>query len=148
MRLYSSKLEEVKALERLCGVWDFWSSAQLIETFKSYPNRIYYLPGAGTESLYFEAVAIFIFGDSCELLYIYTLPAKRGQGLGRNLLQAAVDDLRQSGTAQKILLEVRPSNHKAIDLYEVCGFKRYGERQHYYSDGEDAILMKLDWTGV
>ena len=43
--------------------------------------------------------------------------------------------------AERMLLEVRVSNARAIGLYEKYGYCRYGLREHYYADGEDAYLM-------
>ena len=41
-----------------------------------------------------------------------------------------------------IILEVRKSNFSAINLYLKFGFLELGIREKYYSDGEDAIVMK------
>jgi ribosomal-protein-alanine N-acetyltransferase len=43
-----------------------------------------------------------------------------------------------------VLLEVRPSNQAAIDLYRAFGFVTARVRPRYYADnGEDAIEMTL-----
>jgi ribosomal-protein-alanine N-acetyltransferase len=47
---------------------------------------------------------------------------------------------------QDVFLEVRPSNHVALTLYESMGFVRVGLRKAYYqaSGGrEDALVYKL-----
>lgn len=41
-----------------------------------------------------------------------------------------------------IILEVRKSNFSAINLYLKFGFSELGIREKYYSDGEDALVMK------
>ena len=42
----------------------------------------------------------------------------------------------------RFTLEVRPSNHVAIHLYEREGFRAAGLRRRYYQDnGEDALVM-------
>ncbi len=42
----------------------------------------------------------------------------------------------------RFTLEVRPSNHVAIHLYEREGFRAAGMRRRYYQDnGEDALVM-------
>jgi RimJ/RimL family protein N-acetyltransferase len=67
----------------------------------------------------------------------------RRQGVGRALLEAAVDWARASGV-QKLELHVFPWNEPAIRLYEKFGFEREGYRKgHYQRAGEmvDAILM-------
>jgi RimJ/RimL family protein N-acetyltransferase len=67
----------------------------------------------------------------------------RRQGVGRALLQAAVEWARGAGV-RKLELHVFPWNDAAISLYEAFGFEREGYRKgHYHRAGEDvdAILM-------
>jgi ribosomal-protein-alanine N-acetyltransferase len=51
--------------------------------------------------------------------------------------------LERAGRGQdRYTLEVRTSNHGAIDLYERFGFAAAGTRRRYYQDtGEDALIM-------
>jgi len=70
----------------------------------------------------------------------------RRRGIGRALLEAAVDWARAHGI-QKLELHVFPHNAPAIALYEAFGFRREGYRHRHYQrpDGYlDAILMALD----
>jgi putative acetyltransferase len=67
----------------------------------------------------------------------------RRRGLGRALLERAVEWARHSGV-RKLELHVFPWNKPAIALYESFGFVREGYRKgHYVRSGEevDAILM-------
>ena len=67
----------------------------------------------------------------------------RGQGIGRLLLEAAVEWSRKS-EIRKLELHVFPWNEPALRLYESFGFEREGYRKgHYARDDEfvDAILM-------
>jgi RimJ/RimL family protein N-acetyltransferase len=67
----------------------------------------------------------------------------RHRGIGRALLDAAVEWARDSGV-RKLELHVFPWNDPAIRLYERFGFEREGYRKrHYVRGGEevDAILM-------
>ena len=68
----------------------------------------------------------------------------RRQGIGRALLEAAVDWARGAGV-RKLELHVFPHNAPAIALYERFGFEREGYRKQHYrrSTGAyvDAILM-------
>jgi RimJ/RimL family protein N-acetyltransferase len=69
----------------------------------------------------------------------------RRRGIGRLLLDAAVDWARVSGVT-KLELHVFPWNEPALRLYEAFGFEREGLRKrHYEREGEyvDAILMAL-----
>jgi ribosomal-protein-alanine N-acetyltransferase len=80
------------------------------------------------------------------LLNICVDPAYRGHGLGRHLLGRLVDIARWNG-AERLFLEVRPSNPLAKTLYESVGFSEIGRRPRYYparNGREDAIVMALD----
>jgi len=71
------------------------------------------------------------------------LPAHRGQGLGRRLLEAALEEARARGM-ERVELEVYASNERAMRLYETAGFEREGVRRRArFLDGiyEDDVLM-------
>jgi RimJ/RimL family protein N-acetyltransferase len=73
-------------------------------------------------------------------------PGYRRQGIGRALLEKAVEWARAAGV-RKLELHVFPHNEPAIKLYESFGFEREGYRKaHYRRGGEyvDAILMAYD----
>ncbi|HWU76321.1 MAG TPA: ribosomal protein S18-alanine N-acetyltransferase [Rhodanobacter sp.] len=82
------------------------------------------------------------------VLNVCIAPDHRGRGLGRHLLGRLLDIARWNG-AQRVYLEVRPSNPLAKALYESVGFLQIGRRPRYYParDGrEDAIVMALELT--
>jgi RimJ/RimL family protein N-acetyltransferase len=67
----------------------------------------------------------------------------RRRGIGRGLLDAAVQWARESGV-RKLELHVLPHNEAAIALYEGFGFRREGVRKgQYRRNGRylDAVLM-------
>ena len=73
----------------------------------------------------------------------------RRQGVGRALLEAAVDWARPAGV-RKLELHVFPHNEPAIALYESFGFVQEGYRhEHYRRGGEylDAVLMAYTIPG-
>jgi ribosomal-protein-alanine N-acetyltransferase len=62
------------------------------------------------------------------------------KGLASALLADLYD--RVDDESARFTLEVRPSNHVAIHLYEREGFRAAGMRRRYYQDnGEDALVM-------
>lgn len=70
----------------------------------------------------------------------------QGLGLGKRLLRRLLDAARWH-RAERIFLEVRPSNHGAIALYNGAGFNEIGTRPNYYPTRhgrEDAIVMALE----
>ncbi|MHC1697871.1 MAG: ribosomal protein S18-alanine N-acetyltransferase [Geobacteraceae bacterium] len=81
--------------------------------------------------------------DEGQILNVAVQPSCRGRGIGRMLLEAALEQFRKKG-ATVVYLEVRPTNRTAISLYTRCGFITAGRRKAYYENGEDAILMKYE----
>lgn len=84
--------------------------------------------------------------DEAHLLNISVPRDLQGGGLGHLLLELAVDQARRH--ALKImLLEVRVSNGRALQVYQRYGFVEIGRRKNYYpvdsSTREDAIVMSL-----
>jgi ribosomal-protein-alanine N-acetyltransferase len=64
-------------------------------------------------------------------------------GVGRSLMEAAIDEARRRGCVQ-VILEVRASNEAAQLLYRRLGFGFVGRRRDYYRlPTEDALVMKL-----
>jgi [ribosomal protein S18]-alanine N-acetyltransferase len=72
------------------------------------------------------------------------LPAQ-GRRLGERCLRWLAEDVHRRG-ASALLLEVRPSNPRALRLYERVGMAQIGVRRGYYPyfDGqrEDALVMR------
>ncbi|HWG59603.1 MAG TPA: ribosomal protein S18-alanine N-acetyltransferase [Candidatus Acidoferrales bacterium] len=76
-----------------------------------------------------------------EILNLAVRPASRRQGVGTELLNAALQWGRASG-AERAILDVRASNRPALRLYERHGFHIEGRRPRYYrSPAEDALLL-------
>lgn len=72
---------------------------------------------------------------------------RRGQGIGRALLVAALDWARVAG-AHKVSLECWPHNTAAIALYEQHGFVVEGRKRRHYRRGGgaaawDSLIMAL-----
>ena len=57
-------------------------------------------------------------------------------------------DVARTRFVDKVFLEVRPSNERAIALYTSMGFKEVGVRPGYYpAEGgrEDAIVLSIEF---
>lgn len=79
--------------------------------------------------------------DDVEILNVDTLPSHRRQGFAQSLLIEAFGWALQN-QRQAVWLEVRAGNEAAISLYRKTGFVQVSTRTRYYSDGEDAFVMK------
>ncbi len=83
--------------------------------------------------------------DEATLLNMVIAATARRRGHGRWLLERLIAEV--DAGVSVIHLEVRPSNHAAIALYESMGFNEYARRPRYYprrgGGYEDAMLMAL-----
>jgi len=85
-----------------------------------------------------------IMADEAEILKLSVAADVRRKGLGRQLLDFALDYCGTKGV-KNCFLELRASNAAAGKLYEKRGFIRVGSRKDYYNDPvEDAILLQLE----
>ena len=81
--------------------------------------------------------------DEVELLLLGTLPAARGQGAGRALLDRLLVDAASRG-ARRAFLEVAEGNAAAIRCYIASGFAPCGRRKSYYPGKIDALMFSKD----
>lgn len=89
--------------------------------------------------------SIFMVGaGEGHVLNCCVAPDWQGQGLGRALMRRLMDGAADYGV-ESLFLEVRPSNARALGLYESLGFETVGLRRNYYPaefGREDAIVMR------
>lgn len=87
-----------------------------------------------------------IGADEAHVLNVCIAPRYQGRGHGTRLLQRMLD-LARWHHAQRVFLEVRPSNELAHAMYEHAGFNEVGRRPGYYParrGREDAIVMAME----
>jgi ribosomal protein S18 acetylase RimI-like enzyme len=97
------------------------------------------LAGSGPDGLAILRfrLAITTPGLECYLAELYVVPARRGQGLGRALMNAAIDEARARG-ADYMDLGTSEDDVAARALYESLGFvnreggRRDGPISYYY----------------
>ena len=84
-----------------------------------------------------------VAAGEAHLLNLVLSDSARRMGNGRRLLEHLMDVARFAG-AEGIYLEVRPSNQRALQLYERAGFELLGRRRGYYrarGGTEDAVVL-------
>jgi len=81
--------------------------------------------------------------DDLELKRIYVLSRFHGSGLGRQLMEAAIDHATRLG-APRLLLGVYGGNARALAFYARNGFVQIAERMFQVGDKhyEDRVLAK------
>ena len=93
-------------------------------------------------------VVVMLAVDEAHLLNISVHQSRQGMGFGARLLRHAMSTALTLG-ARSLLLEVRPSNERALELYRHFGFVRIGLRKAYYpahEGREDAIVLARSLT--
>lgn len=83
-----------------------------------------------------------VAADEAEILTLAVAPSARRRGLGGTLLRAAIEAAAARGAAA-VFLEVSTANDAARALYDAAGFRAVGRRRRYYTDGTDALVLKL-----
>lgn len=90
--------------------------------------------------------AIMSSGASeAHLLNICVKQSHQGQGVGKFILNTMIQVAKEKNV-HTIFLEVRPSNHIALDLYLKTGFNEIGQRKNYYpakGGREDAMILAM-----
>lgn len=136
-RMTAADLEQVARLEKICFS-EPWSYG-ILESGMYSPYDVYFVLEQERQILGYCNLRI-LAGEG-EVQRIAVLPAWRGLGLGRKLMDAMVSFAREK-EASAITLEVRAGNTAARNLYESYGFTAEAVRKGYYRNpAEDAVIM-------
>ncbi len=137
-------LDAVMAIES--RAYDFpWTRGNFADAMGAGNEMLVLLDHDGAMIGYFVAMPGV---EEMHLLNITVDPLRQGQGFGLDLLDAVVW-AASCHHATMVWLEVRPSNLRALRLYERYGFHPVARRRNYYpafdAEGrackEDAIVM-------
>ena len=97
----------------------------LFELFNNTPGSYYYI--ATIDNNVVGGAGIFptenLPNGTCELVKLYLHKDARGTGLGKQLLNTAMQWAKENGYTQ-VYLESMPELSKAVTIYENVGFKR------------------------
>ncbi|MDO4290440.1 MAG: tRNA (adenosine(37)-N6)-threonylcarbamoyltransferase complex transferase subunit TsaD [Eggerthellaceae bacterium] len=83
----------------------------------------------------------WVVDGDVQILKVGVAPDARRRGIAAELVARVAADARNLG-ARTSSLEVRAGNTGAQAFYETLGYASLGKRPRYYSDGEDALIMK------
>ncbi len=139
-------LAALAGVERELFGSEAWTEATWWSELAQRPRREYVVAEVATDdggTDFAGYAGLDVAGDVADVMTVATLPAHRGRGLGRVLL----DDLVRRATArgvEALLLEVRADNEAARRLYDRAGFEVISVRRRYYQpDDVDALVMRL-----
>jgi ribosomal-protein-alanine N-acetyltransferase len=86
-----------------------------------------------------------VIAGEAEVLTLAVAPAARRQGIATALLRAARQKATDRG-GSVMFLEVAAGNEPALALYRREGFVEVGRRRRYYTDGSDALVLRVTLT--
>ncbi len=133
-------IDEVAAIER-ASFTQPWSRAEFSALMAA--RSVTFLVLTSQDGALLGYAITYLAGESADLANFAIGPAVRGGGLGRFLLDAAIEDARSRGVSE-LFLEVRESNSAARALYERAGFAAVARRRRYYDAPiEDALVLRL-----
>jgi ribosomal-protein-alanine N-acetyltransferase len=141
-RMQVGDLPEVLAIEN--DVYPHpWTRGNFLDSlYSGYEAWTLREPGGMLAGYFLVMLAV----DEAHLLNISVRRDLHGKGIGRMQLDKIVGMAKEKGMAS-ILLEVRPSNQRALAVYKQYGFEQIGVRKGYYpasnNTREDAIVMRF-----
>jgi ribosomal protein S18 acetylase RimI-like enzyme len=101
---------------------------RLIPGLRRHPTTLIFLAFDGVQpigaAVCFIGFSSFAAKPIINIHDFVVLPASRGKGIGRRLLEAVEAKARELGCC-KLTLEVMDKNHQAIRMYQAAGFERY-----------------------
>ena len=144
LTLVPMTMDDVDAVHTLeCSVFPHpWSRANFSDSIQAGYDAWLLRDRAGGLAGYFLLMYAL---DEAHLLDVAVAGERQGTGLGRHLLDTLCARAKAMG-AESVLLEVRPSNERALAVYKRYGFAEIGRRKAYYpaheGKREDAIVMR------
>jgi ribosomal-protein-alanine N-acetyltransferase len=140
-RMRPEDLDEVLTIERASFTMPWSRGAFLYEMQQNRVARCWV--GRDDDGRVAGYLCLWEVADEVHITNVAVRPDMRRQGIARALLNSVIDNAR-ARAFKIVVLEVRPSNHNALTLYESFGFKVVGRRHGYYYDtGEDALVMEI-----
>lgn len=75
---------------------------------------------------------------------IVVAPDFQGKGIGKEILDKLLVEIRKNKDVKEIWLSVHPQNKSALSLYLKSGFVISEHRENMYGPGEDRLILKLN----
>lgn len=132
-----SDAEDVKTISDEVLPSESWSLGQYASDLAD-NDKHYFVATINNIVVGFIGYALIV--DEAHIMNLAVKETYQGQGVGRALVDALLDDAI-SLDAVGATLEVRISNDRARKLYLKTGFAEAGVRPRFYSGGEDAVIL-------
>ena len=128
----SAHVAQITAIEKLCFS-DPWSENSVASELENRLSLWLVALDGDTVAGYVGSQSVL---DEADMMNVAVHPDYRRQGIGRDLVLALADALKEKGI-RGLMLEVRQSNAPANALYEQLGFCQVGLRPNYYRNPKE-----------
>ncbi|WP_419878426.1 GNAT family N-acetyltransferase [Brevibacillus centrosporus] len=91
----------------------------------------------------FGCAGIDMYQTTGWLLFSNVHQEYQGRGIGKKLVEARLQALRQHHTLQRVLVTVSETNVKSIRALEAFGFALAKKEEDYYGTGKQRNIMEL-----
>ena len=135
-------IDAIQAIDRVSFTHPW--TREMYEQERRQPDRSFLAVCRTDESGVAGYISFWLIVDEVHINNVAVRPESRGTGVGRRLVEFALEHGARRGAAVA-LLEVRRSNLTARRLYERLGFRQLGVRTGYYADPvDDALVLTKD----
>ena len=138
-KLEKSDINKILQIEKSQNV-TILKETVILDDMSNSNNTLYF--GAIYNDIIVGYIAITYVIDTIDILSIVTMKNYENVGVATLLLKY-IFNFAKKNNVNKIFLEVRTSNTKAINLYEKNNFKLISKRRSYYTDNKEDALIYL-----
>lgn len=138
-KLEKNDINKILQIERSQNV-TILKETVILDDMSNSNNTLYF--GAIYNDIIVGYIAITYVIDTIDILSIVTMKNYENIGVATLLLEY-IFNFAKKNNVNKIFLEVRTSNTKAINLYEKNNFKLISKRKNYYTDTKEDALIYL-----
>lgn len=103
-------------------------------------NEFSYLFVLENEEIIIGYYGFWVMFENVDITKVSIRKEFQGMKLSNILMEDCINRVKLLG-CEKINLEVRVDNYRAINLYKKCDFKEVIVRKDYYGKGEDALIL-------
>ena len=136
----AADLDDIMEIEKLAFRAP-WSRQVFVEELERDWAHVDVLRSRDPKAPVIAFVNYWLVRDEVHVLNVASHPDHRRQGHAARLIEHVIAFAHRE-RCRYVTLEVRRSNHAAIELYQRDGFRIAGLRRRYYQDnGEDALIM-------
>ncbi len=93
-----------------------------------------------------KAILIIRSEDNAEIAGMYVNPKHRGQGLGRKLIEKAIESIPEDKGIKTLEMSVNPVQIPAYKLYVSLGFEEVKKEAMILGDGKEYDVITLQKT--